>query len=213
MRLLELFAGSRSVGRVAESKGWEVFSVDVEPFEGIDLVKDIEFLERSDIPFIPDVIWASPPCTTYSLAAISHHRHSIIPMSDAAVKADRLLAKTIEIFSWFPDAKFYMENPVAMMRKMPQVRGLDRRTVTYCSYGHIAMKPTDIWTNNADSLFQDGWRPRDKCRNGETRCHHEPAPRGAKTGTQGIKNAYERGRIPEELVTEILEAELCIAAL
>lgn len=82
MKLLELFAGSRSVGKVAERLGYDVFSVDIEPFEGVHLVKDIEMLEQSDIPFIPDVIWASPPCTTYSLAAISHHRHSIIPISD-----------------------------------------------------------------------------------------------------------------------------------
>ena len=75
MKVLELFAGSRSVGKVAEELGYEVFSVDVKPFENIDLVKDIEFLTIEDIPFTPDIIWASPPCTTYSLAAISHHRN------------------------------------------------------------------------------------------------------------------------------------------
>lgn len=149
MKLLELFAGSRSVGRVAERLGFEVFSVDIEAFDGIDLVKDIETLMRSDIPFVPDVIWASPPCTTYSLAAISHHRHSIIPISDAAAKADQVLRKTVEIFSWFPTATFYMENPVGMMRKMPEVLDLDRRTVDYCTYGDTRRKPTDIWTNNA----------------------------------------------------------------
>lgn len=208
MKLLELFAGSRSVGRVAERLGFEVFSVDIEAFDGIDLVKDIETLMRSDIPFVPDVIWASPPCTTYSLAAISHHRHSIIPISDAAAKADQVLRKTVEIFSWFPTATFYMENPVGMMRKMPEVLDLDRRTVDYCTYGDTRRKPTDIWTNNAASLFQDGWRPKDRCRNGETRCHHEPAPRGAKTGTQGLKNAFERGKVPEKLIEEILSTEV-----
>lgn len=207
MKLLELFAGSRSVGKVAERLGYDVFSVDIEPFEGVHLVKDIEMLERIDIPFVPDVIWASPPCTTYSLAAISHHRHSIIPISDAARKADKVLAKTVEIFGWFPSAKFYMENPVGMMRKMPEVKGLDRRTVNYCVYGDSRMKPTDIWTNNAADLFQDGWTPRDRCRNGETRCHHEPAPRGSKTGTQGLKNAFERGKVPEQLIEEILRTE------
>ena len=203
-KLLELFAGSRSVGHVAERLGFDVFSVDVQPFDRVDLVKDIQDISRRDIPFTPDVIWASPPCTTYSLAAISHHRRGIIPVSKDAEIADRLLQKTIDIFGWFLNAQFFMENPVGMMRKMPQVKSIDRRSVTYCSYGDTRMKPTDIWTNNAKSLFQKGWQPRPRCRNGNRKCHHEPAPRGAKTGTQGLKNAYERGKVPEALIEEIL---------
>jgi len=65
MKLLELFAGSRSVGNVAESMGFEVFSLDIHPFDGIDLAKDILDVTVSEIPFVPDVIWASPPCTFF----------------------------------------------------------------------------------------------------------------------------------------------------
>jgi hypothetical protein len=39
------------------------------------------------------------------------------------------------------------------------------------------------------------------CKNGD-RCH-EPAPRGAKAGTQGIYGAKDRGRIPPRLFEEI----------
>lgn len=206
MKLLELFAGSRSVGKVAEQMGFQTFSVDIEPFEGIDLVKDIEFLERKDIPFVPDVIWASPVCTTYSMAAISTHRNGIEPKTEFAKKSDRLLEKLLEIINWFPAAKFFIENPRGMMRKMPVVMRLDRRTVTYCSYSDLRMKPTDIWTNHAASLFSDGWTPRPMCKNGETRCHHEPAPRGSRTGTQGLNGSYERSKIPTELIEEILRS-------
>ena len=66
MKILELFAGSRSVGKVAEERGHEVFSVDLKDFEGISLAKDIEDLIPSDIPFKPDMVWASPPCDTFS---------------------------------------------------------------------------------------------------------------------------------------------------
>jgi len=46
MNVLELFAGSRSIGKVAEELGYNVFSVDIEPFKNIDLVKDIEHLKK-----------------------------------------------------------------------------------------------------------------------------------------------------------------------
>ena len=60
------------------------------------------------------------------------------------------------------------------------------------------MKPTDIWTNCRL------WIPRPMCKNGDS-CHVS-APRGAKTGTQGLKGAIERGVIPPELFNEIFEA-------
>ena len=82
MKVLELFAGSRSFGKVAEKLGHEVFSVDINNFKNINLVKDIEFLKKEDIPFIPDFVWASPPCTTYSIAAISYHRDQGKPKTD-----------------------------------------------------------------------------------------------------------------------------------
>ena len=44
------------------------------------------------------------------------------------------------------------------------------------------------------------------CFNGNINCHHEPAPRGSRTGTQGRKNNYERSKIPKELIYEILKS-------
>ena len=72
--LLELFAGSRSVGKVGDELGMNVFSVDWQNFENINLAIDIGEMKTSDVPFIPDVVWASPDCTTYSIAACSTHR-------------------------------------------------------------------------------------------------------------------------------------------
>ena len=73
-----------------------------------------------------------------------------------------------------------------------------RQTVWYCQYGDKRAKPTDIWTNLPN------WTGK-QCHNGNKDCHHEPAPRGSKTGTQGLKNAKLRGVIPENLFKELFE--------
>lgn len=168
----------------------------------MDLVIDIEYLKTEDVPFVPDVVWASPDCTTYSIAAISTHRNGTLPKSDYAKKCDRVNMHVLELISqWLvlnPELKFFIENPRGMLRKMPFMQGLDRHTIWYCQYGDDRAKPTDIWTNSKD------WIPRPVCRNGNRDCHHQPAPRGSKTGTQGRKNSYLRSVIPQELCYEIL---------
>ena len=179
MKVLELFAGSRSIGNVADELGYEVFSVDINNFEGIDLVKDIEFLTQDDIPFIPDVIWASPPCTTYSIAAISHHRDMGKPKTDFASKSDRLVLNTLKLIKEY-NCKYFIENPRGYLRKMDFMLGIPKTTVWYCTYGDVRAKPTDIWSNHIYSLFNvNGWKPRAICFNGNTNCQHQPAPRGS----------------------------------
>ena len=50
----------------------------------------------------------------------------------------------------------------------------------------------------------NGWHPRPKCHNNNPKCHHERAPRGSKTGTQGLNGDYERSIIPLQLCEEII---------
>lgn len=209
MKVLELFAGSRSVGKAAQSLGYDVFSSDLNYFDGIDYIVDILDFDTNNVPFKPDIIWASPPCTSYSIAAISHHRPKDKPFSDFAIKSDKMVKKTLSIIKELKPKAWYIENPRGMLRKQDFMLGLPRATVWYCKYGDTRAKPTDIWSNNLRSLLNpDGWQPRPQCHNGNKSCHHEAAPRGSRTGTQGLKGNYNRSKIPEELCLEILKAKI-----
>jgi len=202
MKVLELFAGSRSIGKVADRLAFDVYSSDIEQFGGIDYVTDILEFDVAKIPFVPDIIWASCPCTAFSVAAIGKNWTKVgddyIPKNPRAEFGLKLVQKTLEIIEHFKPTYFFIENPRGMLRKMPIMADLPRQGVTYCQYGDTRMKPTDIWTNSTT------WIPRPMCKNGDP-CH-VAAPRGSKTGTQGLKGSYERSKIPEDLCYEILKS-------
>ena len=202
MKVLELFAGSRSIGKAADRLAFDVYSSDIEQFGGIDYVTDILEFDVTKIPFKPDIIWASCPCTAFSVAAIGKNWTKVgddyIPKTPRAEFGLKLVQKTLEIIQHFNPTYFFIENPRGMLRKMPIMADLPRQSVTYCQYGDTRMKPTDIWTNSTK------WIPRPMCKNGDP-CH-VAAPRGSKTGTQGLKGSYERSKIPEELCHEILKS-------
>ena len=208
IKVLELFAGSRSIGNAAESLGYEVFSSDINNFKGIDYVVDILNFNTNKVPFKPDIIWASPPCTYFSVASIGKHwNEDHTPKSKNALIGVSYVNKTLEIIKTLKPNKWYLENPRGKLRKLQVVKGLPRTTVWYCTYGDKRAKPTDIWSNNIFSLFNvNGWRPRPECFNGNQNCHHEFAPRGSQTGTQGLKGNYDRSKIPNELCFEILKS-------
>lgn len=205
MKVLELFAGTRSIGKAFEAAGHEVFSVDWdESFDGINLHADIGALTANDIIERfgrPDVVWASPDCTTYSVAAISKHRNreqdgNLTPISDYAKRCDGINAHVVELIRELAPKYWFIENPRGGLRKMRFMQELPRYTVTYCQYGERRMKPTDIWTNHPDPKFKP------PCKNGDT-CH-DAAPRGSRTGTQALANRVEKARIPALLCEHIV---------
>ena len=213
LKVLELFAGTRSIGKAFEEKGHKVFSVEWDKdFENIDLHADIGQLTSDNILERfgrPDVIWASPDCSTFSIAAISHHRRrneetgNLEPVSEYAKFCDQVDKNVLKLIRELNPKYYFIENPRGGMRKMDFMKDLPRFTVTYCQYEldkpaeERRMKPTDIWTNHPDPKFKP------MCKNGAP-CHAR-APRGAKTGTQGLKGSKERSVIPADLCRHIVE--------
>lgn len=206
MKVLELFAGTRSISKAFEEKGHETYSIEWDKdFENISLYEDINNITAKNIiklcGGIPDVIWASPDCTTYSIAAISHHRKYengvLIPVSDYAKFCDKTNKHVLDLIQELKPKYYFIENPRGGLRKMDFMKGLYRYTVTYCQYGDTRMKPTDIWTNHPNPQFKL------PCKNGDD-CH-EKAPRGSKTGTQGLKGSKERSVIPKQLCDHIVD--------
>ena len=207
MLVLELFAGTRSIGKAFERKGHKVYSIEWDKnFENIDWNVDIGKITAQDILERfgkPDVIWASPDCSSFSIAAISHHRRknpetgSLDPVSDYAKFCDQVDQNVLKLIKDLNPTYYWIENPVGGLRKMSWMQDIPYRyTTTYCQWGDKRMKPTDLFTNYPNAYFP-------RCKNGDS-CH-EAAPRGSKTGTQGLKGSKDRSRIPDKLCDYIVE--------
>ena len=206
MIIFDLFSGTVSSTQAFEDAGHIVYKFELDD--------SFEATEHADIMSLtaeyllatygrPDFVWASPPCTAFSVASMGYHwtggTRAYIPKTEFAKLSQDLVAYTINLIKELnPIRGWIMENPRGVLRKLPVVEGLPRYTVTYCQYGDTRMKPTDLWG------VVPNWKPRTMCKNGQP-CH-EAAPRGARTGTQGLKGAKDRSRVPYELGKEILNA-------
>ncbi len=198
MQTIELFCGTKSFSNVAKDHGHATFTLDIEPSFSPDLLADIRKVRASFLPQRPVILWASPPCQAFSVAALRHNWNpDRTPKHPRVIEAQKVVKKTLALIRAVNPDWWFVENPRGMLRHMPFMRGYRRETVSYCQYGATVQKPTDIWTN------AHWWRPRPMCAAGAP-CH-EAARRGERRmGTQGMKNARERSRIPAGLFEDIL---------
>lgn len=214
MKVLELFSGFECISNAFREKGHECFTIDWDERFPSSMHCDISKLKLEDLPEEwrhPDVVWIAPECTTYSLAAISKHRKknkengNLDPISDYAKQCDKTNQYVLELLKELNPKLWFIENPRACLQKMIWMKNLDeyKYLITYCQYSkdlpieQRRMKPTNIWTNHPNPRFKP------PCKNGNP-CHI-PAPRGSRTGTQGLKNAAERSTYPKELCKHIVE--------
>lgn len=205
LTVLDLFAGTGSSTQAFVDRGHNVVTVELDPSFDATITGDVTTQSADELSWRYgrfDFVWASPPCTAFSVASIGHHwegdANFKYPKTVYAVESQNVVRRTFELIDALsPRMGYLVENPRGILRKLSVVNGRPRSTVTYCQYGEARMKPTDLW----GGIGKDGWLPSRSCRNGDT-CH-EPAPRGARTGTQGIVGAKDRSRIPYRLSTEV----------
>ncbi len=205
MKVLELFSGTGVLSEAFRAAGHEAMTVDWDAAHRPDLRCDIGSLRADEVLSAfgrPDVVWASPDCTTYSVMCISRHRDGTRPKSEYAALCDRVNEHVCDLIRELKPKAWFVENPRGMLRKMPFVlklmedTGGRRHTVTYCQYGERRQKPTDIFTNHPDPRFRPPCRRGDPC--------HDAAPRGSRTGTQGIQGKRDRARLPRLLCEHVV---------
>lgn len=198
-KMFELFKGTGSVGKVANKLGFNVVSLDLDPIYTPEIETDIlvwdykKWIKENN--FIPDFIWASPPCNTFSPLVYrlkERNPKTAIPYSARAKQGTDILYKTLEIISYCkkinPNLLYCIENPRGMMRNDKIMKKLPFRASTrYCLYDDLKNKPTDFWSNFPLDLIY------------ETNCGNK------KTISIEDLSIEKRYSIPQKLIKHILQ--------
>ena len=145
-RALVLFTGTGSVDRSLEKFGFKVDSLDIDKKCKATWTTDILTWEswRDIEPGTYTFIWASPPCTQYSIARTT----AKTPRNFAL--ADSIVAKSLEIINHLQPKGWLLENPATgYLKTRGVVADLPFTTVCYCMYSdgirHRYRKPTRLW--------------------------------------------------------------------
>ena len=207
MKLLELFCGTKSVGDVFAKEGYEIVSLDYDKkFNATHTVDIMEWDYKQYAPDYFDVIWASPDCTTWSVAAQGRYRlKSCILGKDGehiekARFANRMIDRVIEILSYFKVSAWFMENPRGLLQYYPPLvaymENHNRTLVYYGNYEWSSPKPTHIWSNL--KMWDDEKKPD---------MRHKRIKHGNKTPYPDMSNgkSRDRSKIPPLLIKRLYD--------
>tara|TARA_R100001086_G_C11837695_1_gene258278 strand:+ start:422 stop:1027 length:606 start_codon:yes stop_codon:yes gene_type:complete len=196
VNVLELFCGTKSVGKVCEKFGWNSVSVDIdEKCKPTHLcnIMDFDYMQYPKDYF--KIIWASPPCTEYSKAKTRGIRD--------IEGANKILLKTFEIIYYFNCDYYFIENPqTSLLKNQPFMKGLPFVDGDYCMYGLPYRKRTRFWTNKKYSVS-----PLQLC---DKNCgsfingkHIGSCGNGNKRYTDKCYSVNEKHRIPQDLLIRL----------
>ena len=227
LTMLELFSGTGHIANAFRERGHKAYKVDWSHELDANLHTDISQMTADDVKSLchkkPNIIWASPDCTTYSVAATAkgggmiHIYADLSPKSDYAKFCDECDQHVIDLIAELKPKYWFIENPRGLMRKMPWMVNIDKKlagarrfTITYCQYGGRTMKPTDIWTNHPNPNFLPICKNRMPCHSANPRWKTQKKYGFKPTlwqriGSDGMfSRAIMRGIMPEKLVNHIV---------
>jgi len=209
--MLDLFSGLGGASQaMGEDPNWEVTTVDFkEKFEP-DICADVLDLGPRDFKEDYDLIWASPPCTYFTIARIWDYwtkgpdgKNSVPNHRDVSNHV-KLAFHTVWLINKLSSKWWIVENPRGMLRKILPFP--PTCTVDYCAYGSVWKKPTDLFGEIPRSFEAK-------------RCNHEephgrmgkqtnedsPKNRGGGIGDL-TRNPSKRAKVPYELSKSIKES-------
>lgn len=200
--LLELFSGSKTVSNTAAGlHQYKTFDIDIEEKYSPKLCTDILTMRLNQIPDRKKVfiVWASVPCTYYTILNLQDHWEKIVfshrmyyyaPLSSEAKRSMQLLEKTLWLIKSINPVYYFIENPRGALRHLAQMNFCPfRYTVSYSDFGSDIYKPTDIFTNCGFLQL-----PKIKTAVGRT----------FENSVQNLNNSYDRSVVPGNLISEIL---------
>lgn len=197
-RMLDLFSGLGGAHQAMEEDSkWDVITVDnKEKFEP-DICSDVLELESEDFERGYDLIWASPPCTCFSLSSLSHYwNKGLIPTKKKVSHHVKLAYYTLYLINELNPLYWFLENPRGMMRKVLPIKPAG--TVTYCQYGKDYMKPTDLYGNHPHSFVYKKCKSKSDC--------HKSNPRDKPDTHMFGSNPEKQAVVPYELSKAIKES-------
>jgi len=214
LQMLELFCGKAVVSQEFAQLKWACDSVDILEDSNATIKMDVLKMQCTDLKFVPDCIWASLPCQTYSNACGPHHRcpkSGNLDKTKVAREHDYLFLQMTKIMAWarekHPHLIVVIENPNGKLKNMPLMVEFTKRfhlqstVVDYCAFGRDEKKPTMIWTNCFELLCSlHEFTCKNKCNFGQ---------QGYKHILPATSHTHDCSVIPQPLAEEVAE---CITA-
>jgi len=203
MKVLDLFSGLGGFSQAFKDRGHNVVTVDINPKFKPIICMNVRWLEAKSLLMTYeyfDVVLASPPCECFSVASIGNHWKDNKPDKNTQ-EAINIIKDLLNLIIDLHPKYWFLENPRAMLRT---IIGNPPVTVFYAQYGEDRLKPTDIWGRHPKGFKEMQIA-------NKSLLDYTPAPRGSRNGTQGLKGADVRAKIPyklSECICKLCENEL-----